>query len=82
MIRGFSLVKIYAALEVASERGNNLSASGVSMNKANQTHKVTVLIISENFNPGAGVYRIGLYRIHFPTAATDMDNARPMNRIT
>ena len=77
MIRGFSFVKIYSALEVASERGNNLNASGVSMNKTSQINRLTVLIISENFvnpNPGAGVYRI-----HFPPAATDMDKANPMN---
>ena len=43
----FLLDGIYAALEGVSERGNNLNASGVSMNKASQIHNVTVLIISD-----------------------------------
>ena len=47
MIRGFSFVKIYAVLEVASELGNNFSANGVSINKASQIHRVIVLIISD-----------------------------------
>ena len=77
----FLLDGIYAALEGVSERGNNLNASGVSMNKASQIHNVTVLIISDCHVKWRTPSQKYLYMIAFPAAATAMDKAKLMNRI-